>query len=88
LGEPSFLNLYYLRESAFRNHNFSDFSNDGAGGDPFVKIGASEIEALLKASYESDPTHPERMNGFPPEFDRIFPLTLSIPGAGVHSKVV
>ena len=71
-----FLNLYYLRDPAFRNHNFSDFWNDG-GGDPILRVSAEKIQTYITASYRPDPQRPGRLEGFPPDFNCILPMTLS-----------
>ena len=71
-----FLNLYYLADPCFRNHNFSDFWNE-SGYAPVTQEPEWRIEGYIHASYQPDSQRPERFNGFPPDFDPIFPFTLS-----------
>jgi hypothetical protein len=71
-----FLNLFYLSDSDFQNHNFSDFNNVG-GGDPILRKSARAIQRYIVESYKPDPRRPGRLEGFAPDFDYIFPMTLS-----------
>jgi hypothetical protein len=71
-----FLNLYYLDDPDFQNHNFSDFNNEGGGG-PILRESARAIQRYISESYKPDPRRPGRLEGFPPDFDYIFPMTLS-----------
>jgi len=68
-----FLNLYYLADPCFRNHNFSDFWNE-SGYAPVTQEPEWRIEGYIHASYQPDSQRPERFNGFPPDFDPILEL--------------
>jgi hypothetical protein len=72
-----FLNLYYLRDSAFRDHNFSDFWNEGGGGEPIEPVPERRIVWYIRESYAPDPLRPGRLEGLPPDFQPIIPFTLS-----------
>ena len=76
-----FKNLYFLRDPAFRNHNFSDFWNapGGGGGDPIEQISDEAIAGYIRRSYLPDSVMPGRAEGFPPDFHPILPVTLSRP---------
>ncbi len=72
-----FLNLFYLSDSDFQNHNFSDFNNESGGGGPILRESARAIQRYIHESYKPDARRPGRLEGFPPDFDYIFPMTLA-----------
>ena len=68
-----------MRDSLFRNHNYSDFWNDSGGGESIEKISEEWIVATLIRSFRPSQHHPGRHEGIEPAFDPILPLTLSVP---------
>jgi hypothetical protein len=72
-----FLNLYFLYDPLFMDHNFSDFWNYDGGGPPIEREHAIRIRAYLNRSYTQDSKRPGRLEGLPPDFNPIISMTLS-----------
>jgi hypothetical protein len=73
-----FLNLYSLKDPAFRNHNFNDFGNTYGGREAIEQATAEWIVERLKGSFEPDPKRPGHLKGIEPYFHSILPMTLSV----------